>query len=363
MTAEPSPPQAVRWAEDGTAVDILDQTLLPEREQRLILRSAGEVAEAIGRLRVRGAPAIGIAAAMGLAAEMSSHADAPIAEFRARLARTAEQLMNTRPTAVNLAWAVRRTQRAAESAETTAEAVARLREEAGRILEEDRAMCRRIGEHGLVLLPERARVLTQCNAGALATGGIGTALAPVYLAWQKGVAVRVYAPETRPLLQGSRITAWELERAGIPVTVLPDSATGALMRQGLVDLVIVGADRIAANGDVANKVGTYTLAVLAAAHGIPFFVAAPSSTIDVDTATGAAIPIETRDPDEVRRGFGRLTAPVGTPVFAPAFDVTPAQLIKGIITEQGILRAPYEAAIAHVAGTAQAAARNGEGAC
>jgi methylthioribose-1-phosphate isomerase len=226
------------------------------------------------------------------------------------------------------------------------EAAAALRVEAERILEEDRDMCRRIGQHALGLFPERdIRVLTHCNAGALATGGIGTALAPVYLAHEQGRSIHVFAPETRPLLQGSRLTAWELERAGVAVTLLPDSVAAILMRERKVDLVMVGADRIAANGDVANKVGTYALAVLAAYHGIPFYVAAPTSTLDPDTPEGTAIPIETRSADEVRRGFGRLTAPQNADVFAPAFDVTPAALIHAIITEQGVLRAPYGPAL------------------
>src|SRR5690606_7954366 len=215
-------------------------------------------------------------------------------------------------------------------------------DEANAILVEDRGMCRRIGEWGLEVLPDGdVSVLTHCNAGALATGGIGTALAPVYLAHALGRRVRVYVGETRPLLQGSRITAWELQRAGIPVTVVADVVAATLMKQRRVDLVITGADRIAANGDVANKIGTYGLAVLARHHGIPFYVAAPVSTIDPDTETGDQIPIEERDGDEVRRGFGRLTAPETVAVYAPAFDVTPADMIDGIVTDRGVLRPPY----------------------
>ena len=209
-------------------------------------------------------------------------------------------------------------------------------------------MCRRIGEHGLPLLMAEGgevRILTHCNAGALATGGMGTALAPVYLAHAAGRRVHVYADETRPVLQGSRLTAWEMTRAGIPVTLIADTVAGHLMRQGKVDLVIVGADRIAANGDVANKIGTYALAVLARAHGIPFYVAAPTSTFDPATPTGEAIPIEERDPDEVRRGFGRLTAPADVPVYSPAFDVTPAELVTAIVTDRGVLRPPYDVSI------------------
>jgi len=341
------PPQAVRWSATGDGVDLLDQTLLPEIERRIVLHGADAVAEAIAMLRVRGAPAIGIAAAMGLAVEMAHHASLSTALFRRRLTEAADTLVAARPTAVNLAWAVRRLLHAAAGAATNAEAVARLREQAARILDEDRAMCRRIGEHTLELLPvDRPALLTHCNAGALATGGIGTALAGVYLAHACGRAVRVYATETRPLLQGSRLTAWELSRAGVDVTVVPDSVAAVLMRERKVDLVIVGADRIAANGDVANKVGTYGLAVLAAHHEIPFYVAAPGSTVDLATASGSAIPIETRGPDEVRRGFGRLTAPADAVVFAPAFDVTPALLITAIITETGVLRPPFGPALA-----------------
>jgi methylthioribose-1-phosphate isomerase len=216
------------------------------------------------------------------------------------------------------------------------EIVAALREEASAILDEDRAMCRRIGEHGVRLLRNGSRVLTHCNAGALATAGIGTALAPIYLAHERGLAVHVYACETRPLLQGARLTAWELSRAGIPVTVLADSAAASLMRAGRVDLCIVGADRIAANGDVANKVGTYALAIAARRHGIPFYVAAPASTFDPHTATGNDIIVEQRSADELRSAFGRVTVPAETDVYNPAFDVTPAELITGIISDSGL---------------------------
>ncbi|MBX6330776.1 MAG: S-methyl-5-thioribose-1-phosphate isomerase, partial [Gemmatimonadaceae bacterium] len=255
----------------------------------------------------------------------------------------AARIEATRPTAVNLSWAVRRV--IARMERTTGDAgavLAAMRDEATRILEEDRAMCRRIGEHGLALLPDGARVLTHCNAGALATSGTGTALAPVYLAAEQGRRVEVYADETRPLLQGSRLTAWELARAGIPVRVIVDGAAGSLMRAGRVDVVLVGADRIAANGDVANKVGTYALAVLARHHGIPFYVAAPASTLDPALARGAEGVIEERGRDEVARGMGRLTVPEGVPVENPAFDVTPAELITAIITDRGVHRPPFD---------------------
>lgn len=219
-------------------------------------------------------------------------------------------------------------------------------------------MCRRIGEFGLEVIPEGEVVaLTHCNAGALATAGMGTALAPIYLAHLNGRNIRVYAGETRPLLQGSRLTAWELERAGVPVTVITDSVAGTLFAQGRVDLVLTGADRIAANGDVANKIGTYTLAVLARHHGVPFYVAAPSSTIDPEMPTGREIPIEERDPAEVRSGFGRLTTPESVSVYAPAFDVTPAELVDGIITDRGVLRPPYDQAIRQALGLVAASSR------
>lgn len=344
-------PEAVRWSPDGSAVDLLDQTRLPEIEERLHLHTAAEVAAAIREMRVRGAPAIGIAAAMGIAVEAARLTSAPPVEFWRGLAEAFEELRASRPTAVNLFWALDRMQDRALSLEggSREEIVRGLFAEATTILNEDRAMCRRIGEHGLELIPkDGARVLTHCNAGALATGGMGTALAPVYLAHAEGRPVRVYAGETRPLLQGSRLTAWELLRSGVDVTLVADTATGSLFARGAVDLVIVGADRIAANGDVANKIGTYTLAVLAQRHGVPFYVAAPMSTLDPATPDGSAIPIEERDPDEVRRGFGRPTAPREVPVHAPAFDVTPAELITAIITDRGVARPPYPASIQRI---------------
>jgi methylthioribose-1-phosphate isomerase len=332
-SADPGYPEAVRWSDDGAAVDLLDQTRLPEAEVRLRLESAAAVAEAIRALRVRGAPAIGIAAAMGLAVEAAKLARGPAAEFRAALEEAHALLAATRPTAVNLFWALDRLRRRASALESAAP------EEVARALREEGPV----------------RVLTHCNAGALATGGMGTALAPIYTAHAAGRDVRVYAGETRPLLQGSRITAWELDRAGIDVTVVADTVVGSLFANRRVDLVIVGADRIAANGDVANKIGTYTLAVLARHHGIPFYVAAPTSTIDLATPTGAAIPIEERDPDEVRRGFGRQTAPASVRVHSPAFDVTPASLVTAIITDRGVLGPPFAesllAAVGAVAST------------
>ncbi len=337
-------PEAVRWSNDGRAVDILDQTRLPEQEVRLLLTNADALADAIRRLAVRGAPAIGIAAAMGVALETAAHTKLDKADFLQRVNATIELLRGTRPTAVNLFWALERMSahaHALAAANGPPEIACKLFAEATRILEEDQAMCRAIGEHGLSLLPENARVLTHCNAGALATGGMGTALAPIYLAHEAGRHVKVYADETRPLLQGSRLTVWELQRAGIDVTLIPDAVAGSLMKRGDVDLVIVGADRIAANGDVANKIGTYPLAVLAHHHGIPFYVAAPTSTVDRSTATGDDIIIEERDADEVRRGFGVLIAPADARVLSPAFDVTPAELITAIITDRGVMLPPF----------------------
>jgi methylthioribose-1-phosphate isomerase len=335
--------QAVRWSDDGRGVRIVDQRALPDRYAERDLRSADAVCDAIATLAVRGAPAIGIAGAMGLVVAAGEAGGRSRPEFDAALAALAARIRRTRPTAVNLSWAIDRLL-AAAAAVVGAPAVVldAMRAEADAILEEDRAMCRRIGECGLPLVHDGARVLTHCNAGALATGGMGTALAPVYLAAREGRRVSVWADETRPLLQGSRLTAWELARAGIPVTVLADNMAASLMRAGEVDLVLVGADRIAANGDVANKIGTYGLAVLARHHGIPFYVAAPSSTFDPATPDGDAIAIEQRDPDEVRNAFGRRTAPADVPAHNPAFDVTPAALVTAIVSDRALHHPPYD---------------------
>ncbi|HVY62763.1 MAG TPA: S-methyl-5-thioribose-1-phosphate isomerase, partial [Planctomycetota bacterium] len=279
----------------------------------------------------------------------------------------ADYLSSARPTAVNLQWACARLRRIAEKADTTRRTLpgvdteagapaafslaVRLLEEARAIELEDREMCRRIGEHGARLVADGAGVLTHCTAGALATAGAGTALSPIYVAHAAGRRVRVYADETRPLLQGSRLTAWELSRAGVDVTLICDGMSGSLMRRGKVDLAIVGADRIARNGDVANKIGTYNVAVLAKQHGIPFYVAAPSSTFDLSIATGAEIPIEERGPEEVRGLHGRPTAPGGVKVWNPAFDVTPAELISAIVTEKGIIERPSEERVTAMIGS------------
>ncbi len=321
---------------------IIDQRALPERLVERDLRTLVDVTDAIRSLAVRGAPAIGIAGAMGLVAALHAATASSRAQLLEVLRTAAADIRATRPTAVNLPWALDRMVACGErSTGSVGEMLAALHAEADAIANEDRAMCRRIGEYGLELLPPSARVLTHCNAGALATGGIGTALAPIYLAAEHGRHVEVYADETRPLLQGSRLTAWELSRAGIPVTVLADHMAAALMRAGKVDLCIVGADRIAANGDTANKIGTYALAIAARYHDIPFYVAAPTSTFDPSTKTGSDILIEQRDPEEIRRGFGGITAPSDAAVFNPAFDVTPAELITAIVSDRGVHRPPF----------------------
>jgi methylthioribose-1-phosphate isomerase len=334
--------QSVRWTDDGRGVRIIDQRLLPGELAERELRTLDDIRDAIRTLAVRGAPAIGIAGAMGLVAVLAPNASAGRDAMLADAARLAADIAATRPTAVNLAWALERVLSAAASSDGAgAGMLAAMRREATAILEEDRAMCRRIGEHGVSLLHDGAHVLTHCNAGALATGGIGTALAPIYLAKERGWKIEVFVDESRPLLQGSRLTAWELQRAGISVTVLTDGMAASLMRERGVDLCIVGADRIAANGDVANKIGTYSLAIAARYHEVPFYVAAPTSTMDPATATGNEIVIEQRDADEVRRIGNVATAPPDTCAYNPAFDVTPSALVSAIVTDRGIHRPPY----------------------
>jgi methylthioribose-1-phosphate isomerase len=304
------------------------------------LRSVDDVYCAIATLAVRGAPAIGIAAAMGLTLALEGARDMPDAHRRVDAA--VKRLGSARPTAVNLEWALERMRAVAGCHHDPAELHGALHAEATRVLDEDRLMCRRIGEHGAALLPATCRVLTHCNAGALATGGIGTALAAIYVAADQNKRVEVFVDETRPLLQGSRLTAWELQRAGISATVLVDGAAASLMRNGRIDLCIVGADRIARNGDVANKIGTYSLAIAARHHGIPFYVAAPASSFDSSVVSGRDIVIEQRSADEVRCGFGAVVVPADVPVYNPAFDVTPAELITAIITDRDIHRLPYD---------------------
>ena len=331
----------LRWNAEDESVDLLDQTRLPVEEVWLSISTPEEMAEAIRTLRVRGAPAIGIAAAYGVVLALRQPVEAPIGE----VLEAADLLEQTRPTAVNLFYALKRMREVATRQSPhvkQAELKLALREEAEAIFREDLEAGKRLGEHGLSVLGNGKTVLTHCHTGGVATSGYGTALAPLILAREKGVNLRAYVDETRPLLQGSRITAWELQKSGVPATLISDSMAGHVMREGRIDAVIVGADRIAANGDVANKIGTYSLAVLARAHEIPFYVSAPLSTVDLDTPTGADIAIEERAAEEITHGFGRQTAPDGITVYNPAFDVTPADLVTAIITEHGVVRPPYE---------------------
>jgi methylthioribose-1-phosphate isomerase len=318
---------------------LLDQTLLPGEVREIECRSTEDVWEAIRSLRVRGAPAIGVAAAYGVVIGLQAALD-DAASFDVRLAEVAEYLASSRPTAVNLFWAIDRMRRVAgESASLTPrDRAVRLLHEAQAIEREDREMCSAIGRHGAPLLADGTGVLTHCNAGGLATAGDGTALAVIFAAAASGKQLHVFADETRPLLQGARLTSWELMQRGVPVTLICDSMAGWVMKTGRVQAVVTGADRIAANGDAANKIGTYSVAHLARAHGIPFYVAAPSSTFDMSLATGDEIPIEERNPAEITHGFGRATAPAGVGVFNPAFDVTPAELITALITERGVIQ-------------------------
>ena len=338
-----APLDIIRLTDAG--VEMLDQTRLPAHETVLVCARWPEVVDAIRRLAIRGAPALGIAGAMGVALAAASAREADLPAARAEIARAAAALRAARPTAVNLAWAVDAQARLADSHPGPPAALAAVLADAARGLHDDEVeRCRRIGAHALTLLGRGARIMTHCNAGALATGGYGTALGVVRAAHAADPTVRVVVPETRPLLQGSRLTAWELAREGIPHTLITDSMAASVMASGAVSHVVVGADRIAANGDVANKIGTYGLAVLAREHGIDLLVAAPTSTIDAATPTGADIPIEERSADEVRglSLFGSPAAAQETPVANPAFDVTPARLVAAIITERGVHRPPYE---------------------
>ena len=344
---------------------LIDQTLLPGELRHLDLDRAEPMWEAIRALRVRGAPAIGIAAAYGLVAGVQHFSGSDRAAFAAEVARVAAYLRTARPTAVNLFWALDRMERrrAADAARDVAAQLRGLLAEARAIEAEDKAMCRAIGRHGLALVRDGTVALTHCNAGGLATADYGTALAPFFAAHAAGRRFRVLADETRPLLQGARLTAWELQQAGIDVTLICDGMAAAAMREQKVDLVLVGADRIAANGDTANKIGTYGVAVLARHHGVPFYVAAPTSTFDLAIANGSQIPIEERDSAEITHGFGRATAPTGVKTWNPAFDVTPRELIAGIVTEHGILERPDARRIAdhfarHHAGARPAAAHH-----
>jgi methylthioribose-1-phosphate isomerase len=333
----------IEWQPD--AVVMVDQRKLPGQEIYLRCRTAPEVARAIKTMVIRGAPAIGVAAAMGIALGMQRSKVQGTRQYAVEFNRVCDLMAGTRPTAVNLFWAIDRMKRVfaegVQAGESVAELTTRLVGEAQLIHDEDVASCRAMGQAGAAVVPDGARILTHCNAGALATAGYGTALGVIRAAAERGKVAQVYADETRPFLQGARLTAWELVRDAIPTTVITESMAGPLMRQGGIDFVVVGADRIAANGDVANKVGTYTVAVLANLHGVPFYVAAPLSTIDLATPDGSHIPIEQRPSKEVSHLGSTRLAPEGASIWNPAFDVTPADLVTGIITERGIARAPY----------------------
>jgi methylthioribose-1-phosphate isomerase len=331
------------YYENGV-LKILDQTKIPNVTEFLETTKIEDAWDAIKQLKVRGAPAIGIAAAYGLVLGIKDSPETSFEDFYAHFKKQADFLASSRPTAVNLFWALKRMdERALKEKEAPVKQIKEaLENEAHHIRNEDEVVCRTIGEHALNLLNDGMGILTHCNAGGIATARYGTALSPLYLAKEKGWDIKVFADETRPLLQGARLTAWELMQAGIDVTLITDNMAAMVMQKGWVDAVIVGCDRVAANGDVANKIGTYGVALLAKAHNIPFYVAAPISTIDLETKTGADIPIEERDAAEITEGFGKRTAPEGVKVFNPAFDVTPNELVTAIITEKGIIKGNYQ---------------------
>jgi len=338
--------ETLRWRKGR--LDLLDQTLLPERVVYRPLRTASEVTDAIRRMLVRGAPAIGVTAAFGIALAAGKASRLGAAAFHRELVTAERMLAASRPTAVNLFWALARMRRLieAQASRPPREIAALLEDEAVHILEEDIAINRAMGRHGAALIDDGDVVLTHCNAGSLATAGYGTALGVIRAAWEAGKRISVLADETRPRCQGAKLTAWELSRDDIPVTVIADTAAGHYLRKGVVRKVVVGADRIAANGDVANKIGTYQVAVLAHANRVPFYVAAPVSTFDPSLANGDAIPIEERDASEVTHPGGRRLTPTGVPALNPAFDVTPARYVSAIVTERGVLTAPYRRSIA-----------------
>lgn len=329
---------------ENGVLKILDQTKIPNITEYLETTKIEDAWDAIKQLKVRGAPAIGIAAAYGLVLGIKDAPENSFEDFYAHFKKQSDYLATSRPTAVNLFWAIKRmNDRALKEKELPIHQIKEALEiEAHTIRNEDEEVCRTIGENALNLLKDGMGVLTHCNAGGIATARYGTALSPLYLAKEKGWDIKVFADETRPLLQGARLTAWELMQAGIDVTLITDNMAAMVMQKGWVDAVIVGCDRVAANGDVANKIGTYGVALLAKAHNIPFYVAAPLSTIDLETKTGADIPIEERDASEITEGFGKRTAPEGVKVFNPAFDVTPNDLVTAIITEKGIIKGNYQ---------------------
>ena len=338
-------PQTLSWIGDLSGhVRMIEQTLLPEVHTEIDVRDVSSMVDAIYRLAVRGAPAIGVAAAFGMVLGVQRLTGKSADEVLRAVRATRATLDASRPTAVNLSWATRRMLTVAEARQTagdTGDAIsAALHAEAGAIFDGDQATCRAMGEHGAALIKDGATLLTHCNAGALATAGLGTALAPMYVAHEQGKRIAVFADETRPLLQGARITAWELAQAGIDVTVITDSMAPKVMSEGKIDAVFVGSDRIARNGDVCNKIGTYGLALAAQHHKIPFYVVAPLSTVDPSLPDGGGIPIEEREPEEITLGFGKRTVPHGVKVYNPAFDVTPAKWVTAIITEVGLVKAP-----------------------
>src|SRR5713101_5807747 len=339
----------LEWTDSG--VVFIDQTKLPTEEVYVNCTTHQQVADVIRNMVVRGAPAIGVAAALGIALGLKNSKAENGADLKKDFDEICETIRQTRPTAVNLFWAIRRMQRKLETLRMrpVPQIKRALIEEAQRMHAEDIAANQAIGRHGATLMPTSGGVLTHCNAGALATCGYGTALGVIRAAVEQGKKIHVYADETRPFLQGSRLTAWELMKDGIPTTVISDNMAGAMMKQGKIGAIVVGADRIAANGDVANKIGTYTLAVLAKEHGIPFYVAAPFSTIDLEMPDGDQMPIEQRNPKEVTHMAGKAIAPEGVEIENPAFDVTPAKYVTAIITERGIARAPYEESLRQLA--------------
>src|ERR1700681_2909236 len=341
--------QTLAWTDQG--VRFIDQTKLPMEETYVTCKTHEQVAEAIRTMVVRGAPAIGVAAAMGIALAVKNSKAETVADLKRDFDQACDIIGKTRPTAVNLFWAIRRMQDKFERLRIRPLEQIRqeLIEESKRMHAEDIAANQAMGRHGATLMPSEGGVLTHCNAGALATAGYGTALSVIRAAVEQGKKIHVYADETRPFLQGSRLTAWELMKDGIPTTVISDNMAGAMMKQGKIGAVVVGADRIAANGDVANKIGTYTVAVLAKEHGIPFYVAAPLSTVDMACLSGDEIPIEQRNANEVTHIAGKQMTPDGVLVENPAFDVTPAKYVTAIITERGIARAPYQDSLSELA--------------
>ena len=346
--------ETIRWVGEAAGhLELIDQTLLPVEFVTIACRNVETTWEAIKMLRVRGAPAIGIAAAYGVVLGVQAATNGDEEAFFQRLEEVIDYLAGSRPTAVNLFWALERLKKKAGSLRGKAspqQIADAILAEARVIHEEDRKICREIGRHGAELLADGQGVLTHCNAGGLATADYGTALAVFFAAAEDGKKIHVYADETRPLLQGARLTTWELQQRGIAVTLICDSMAAQVMREGRVQAVVTGADRIAANGDAANKIGTYSVALLAAAHKIPFYVAAPESTFDLSLPSGDGIPIEQRDPREITHGFGRQTAPDGIDVYNPAFDVTPAELIAGLICEKGVIQPVTSERIAEVLG-------------